>query len=76
MRDLATYEVNQSNYDPMRNIQRPFKQRALALVERVMMVRNKCNQNLKFDEEGEPYFTDSSLSDSDKGRKDSSVDGL
>ena len=71
MRDLATYEVNTANYDPMRNLQRPFKTRMLQLVEKVMVVRDKCNKNLKFDEEGDHYFTDSSLTDSDKRNKES-----
>ena len=33
-----------------------------------MIVKNKCSKNLKFDDEGDHYFTDSSLSSS--GRKD------
>lgn len=71
MRDLATYEVNTANYDPMRNVPRPLKSRILQLVDKVQIVSDKCNKNLKFDEEGEPYFTESSLTDSDKRLRES-----
>ena len=63
MRDLATYEANYANWDPVSSVHKPFKHKFLGLVEQLMVVTSNCSKTLKHNEDGEQYFTDSSRSE-------------
>lgn len=63
MRDLATYEANYANWDPVSPVHKPFKHKFLGLVEQLMIVTSNCSKTLKHNEDGEQYFTDSSRSE-------------
>ena len=61
MRDLSTYECNfaENTYN---STCETFRERMDKMLERVKEVKKMTGQNVKFDEDGDPYFTDSSLS--------------
>ena len=61
MRDLATYEVNYA-CNTRNSTGRILGDRLSGLIDLVKDGRGKCQQYIKFDEEGEAYFTDSSYS--------------
>ena len=61
MRDLATYEVNYA-HNTRNDTGRVLRDRLSGLLDLVKGARTKCQQYIKFDEEGEAYFTESSYS--------------
>lgn len=61
-RDLATYEINFARHNKTLYNEKPFKAKFMNMLEKVLSVRNNCQKNLKYDENGIQYFTDSSFS--------------
>ena len=61
MRDLATYEVNfATNPRNIRGL--TLRKNLTGLLDLVLDARVKIGQNVKFDEDGEAYFTNQSIS--------------
>ena len=61
MRDLATYEVNYAQ-NTRNATGRVLRDRLSGLLDLVKGARTKCQQYIKFGEDGEAYFTESSYS--------------